>query len=504
MQLKEKIIIILLGLGALVLCFINPINNESNIPKDVYQVYLDGEKLGLINNKEELLALIDERQQDIKDTYQVSNVYPPKGFEIEEYVTYNEEISSSANIYNKIENNSDFTIDGYIITITKDDDVENETKKVTSIQVLDDDIFKKALENLVTTFVDEKDYKNYINNTQEEIKDVGSLIKHMYFEEDVTIKKSLISVKEKIFTDVAELSQYLLYGTNEVKGGYVVKKGDTLKTIAEASKLNVRELLIANPALRGENTILNIGEQINNSIINPLMNLVEEVRVTEDVEIAFERKTEVDDNLNYGESRITQVGVPGMVRTTQEVRIINGERSQETTMINYVTLRDKVDEITAVGRKYTVNGNYVDTGLDWGWPTNQPYVITTDFDYRWGEMHDALDISGTGFGSPIYAAREGTVVDVNNSCANYGSLSSTCGMGYGNYVIIDHGNNYYIIYAHITSDVKVSVGDKVTKGQRIALMGSSGSSTGTHLHFGVYKGHPLKRGTPFNPWSLYR
>ncbi len=506
MNLNEKIIILLMGIVTCVIClFMNLKKPNNNEPKNVYQVYLDGQKIGLIANKDELLNMIDNEQQDIKDKYHVDTVYPPNGFEIEEYVTYDEDITSASKIYQKIQNSSDFTVEGYQIIITKKANSENEQEQKTILQVLDEQVFKDALETLVKTFVDEKDYQNYINNTQEEIKDVGSIIKHMYFEEDVTIKKTNISVKEKIFTDKAELSQYLLYGTTNPSSSYIVKTGDTLATIAQESKLNVQELLIANPALRGENTILKIGEKINNAIINPIMTLVQEIRVTEDVDIAYEKKTVVDNNLGIGERVISQPGVVGRARTTQEMRVINGERTQETTMISYVTLRDKVDEITSVGPTPSgVSGNYVDTGLDWGWPTNQPYIITTDYEYRWGSFHDALDISGTGFGSPIYSAREGTVVEVYNSCPNYGYLGSSCGGTYGNHVIINHGNNYYAMYAHMTTNIQVSVGSKVKKGQIIGLMGSSGSATGTHLHFGIYKGYPNRGGTHFSPWSLYR
>ncbi len=503
MKLKEKLVVAIIGIVILILGVFSIKDKPNYYPKQVYQVYLDGQKMGLIANKDELLALIDDEQQDIKDKYKVQNVFPPTGFDIQEYITYDEKISTASEIYKKIQDASDFTIEGYIVTITKPSTDENTPEVKTKIQVLDEQVFKDALENLVKTFVDEDDYKNYINNTQEEIKDVGSIIKHMYFEESVSIKKAYISVKDKIYTDKAELSQYLLYGTTEKKNGYKVQVGDTLESIAEASKLNVRELLIANPTLRGENTVLNIGEEIHNSIINPIMNLVEEVRVTEDVDIAYEKKTEVDDNLNYGESVVAQAGVTGKARTTQEMRVINGERSQETTMISYVTLREKVDEITKVGPKSYVYGQYIDTGLDWAWPTNQPYVITTDYENRWGSHHDALDISGTGFGSPIYAAREGTVISVNTGCPKNGYLGSSCGSGYGNYIIINHGNGYDIIYAHLAS-VNVGVGSKVKRGQVIGAMGNSGSSTGTHLHFGTYKGEPMRGGVPFNPWSLYR
>ena len=117
MNLNEKI---LMGIVTCVIClFMNLKKPNNNEPKNVYQVYLDGQKIGLIANKDELLNMIDNEQQDIKDKYHVDTVYPPNGFEIEEYVTYDEDITSASKIYQKIQNSSDFTVEGYQIIITK-------------------------------------------------------------------------------------------------------------------------------------------------------------------------------------------------------------------------------------------------------------------------------------------------------------------------------------------------------------------------------------------------
>lgn len=508
--------VLLVGIVAVLLLLsflIFGVNHEESVIHNVYQVYLNGEKIGLVEDKEELLNLINEEQQDIKDTYHINQVYPPNGFDIEEYMTYNEEVVSANNIYQKIKEKSDFTVEGYIITITHPE-TENEKEKITKIYVLDENVYKDAEYRFVTTFVDEATYNKYINSEQEEIRDVGSIIKHMEFEENVSIKKAYISTKEKIFTDVSELTQYLLYGTTDPSSNYLVKKGDTLASIANESKLNVRELLIANPKFRSENAVLAIGDKVNNSVISPILTLYQEVRVTEDVEQAFTKRTVVDESMRSGTSKVTQAGVTGLERVTQELRVVNGERTQETNVISSVTIRSSVEEITSVGPSYSANpngwtsgggyGGMISTGLDWGWPTKTPYVITTNYEWRWGSFHNAIDISGTGFGSPIYAARGGTVVETYSACANMGWYGSMCGGSYGNYVVIQHENNFYTMYAHLKTDLQVGVGSKVSRGQVIGYMGSSGSSTGTHLHFGLSVGQPHHGGKWYNPWSLYR
>ena len=120
---------------------------------------------------------------------------------------------------------------------------------------------------------------------------------------------------------------------------------------------------------------------------------------------------------------------------------------------------------------------------DFGWPVKDHYDITSGIGARWGSYHTGIDISGES-AFPISASEAGEVIRTNNSCThNYGKDGSCgCGGGYGNFVIIDHGNGFLTLYGHLTT-TQVEVGDRVTKGQTIGLMGTTGYSTGTHLHF---------------------
>lgn len=122
------------------------------------------------------------------------------------------------------------------------------------------------------------------------------------------------------------------------------------------------------------------------------------------------------------------------------------------------------------------------------WPVKQHHYVSSGVGARWGTYHTGLDIPGEG-GFPICAAEAGEVVRTNNSCThNYGKDGSCgCGGGFGNFVIIDHGNGFLTLYGHMTT-TQVEVGDKVSAGQQIGLMGSTGYSTGTHLHFEIRYG----------------
>ena len=489
MKTKDKIITAILCVLILIfLILFGSENYKNENPKNVYQVYLNGQKMGLIADSDELLNLINEEQKGIKEKYDVKNVYPPVGFEVVKYTTYNENITEASKIYDKIKDQDDFTIEGYQITITS----ASEEKKDIVINVLDEQIFKDALKKVVIAFVDEDDFNNYINNTQSEIVDTGQIIEHMYFDEKINIRKTYISANSKIYTDENELSQFLLFGEDTTQKTYEVKEGDTISSISEKHELNPQEFLVANPKFKDENSLLAIGEKVNIALINPQVTLVEELHVVEDVESVLKKETKYDNSKPSSYSQVTQQGVTGITRFTQKIRVVNGEQNQGVEVVNKETIREAVTEITTKGKKRNyVTGTFVDTGGDWAWPTNSPYIITSNYGYRWGSMHAALDISGTGHGSPIYAAKDGVVV----TAATHYSL--------GKYVILQHANNYYTLYAHLSAH-RVSEGQTVSRGQVIGLMGTTGNSTGTHLHFSVSSGMPYEGGSFFNPWTLYR
>ena len=118
------------------------------------------------------------------------------------------------------------------------------------------------------------------------------------------------------------------------------------------------------------------------------------------------------------------------------------------------------------------------------WPTPNYYVKTSEWNEdRYSYNHGAIDI-GAPYGALVIAADSGTVSYTCSYCThNWGKSSSCgCGGGYGNYVWINHGNGKETIYAHLTS-VLVQPGQYVNKGDPLGYVGSTGYSTGPHLHF---------------------
>lgn len=122
----------------------------------------------------------------------------------------------------------------------------------------------------------------------------------------------------------------------------------------------------------------------------------------------------------------------------------------------------------------------------WTWPAPASYTISSGFGTRWGSRHAGIDIANGVQGTSAVAAKSGTVIKVVSGCThNYPKHSSCgCGGGYGNYVVISHGDGTSTLYGHLAS-VSVSSGQSVSAGQVVGVIGSTGFSTGYHLHFEI-------------------
>lgn len=120
------------------------------------------------------------------------------------------------------------------------------------------------------------------------------------------------------------------------------------------------------------------------------------------------------------------------------------------------------------------------------WPVPSTYKVSSTFKVRWGRQHTGIDIDGFGLdGNAIVAADAGTVIKAEY----YG--------GYGNCVVIDHGNGTNTLYGHM-SGFAVSAGQSVSQGQTIGYLGSTGNSTGTHCHFEI-----IINGTQVDPLPYF-
>ena len=447
-----------------------------------YQVYLGGEKIGLIKSDTELYNLIDREQQSIKDKYKVSKVFSPSGLEVTKVATYNNNLMTAKEVYDEIKDLDPFTIEGYEVSIKNKDD--NSTK---SFYILNKDDLDVAVRRTVLAFINEDKYDKYLSGTQDEIVDTGKEITDIYLDDSVTIKKTYIPTDEKIFVDADSLSMYFLFGTTNLTKKYTVKASDTIESIAYNNELGVSDFLIANPQIVGTNALLAAGQEVTVDHVSPLSDIIIESFETEYQTIKYETKIEFDKNLNADQSYVKQAGSDGLSKVTFATKEKNGSIVNSAQVSNEI-ITPSVDRIMVYGAKNVV---YYGNTTYWAWPTVKPFRISSHYGYRihpikgTAHLHNGTDITGTSSNN-IFAIQSGTVTRAGWS-----------GGGEGINVVIDPHNGYSSQYMHLASAI-VDVGDEVEKGQLIGIMGCTGSCTGKHLHLTV-----RHNGSTIDPLSLY-
>lgn len=484
-------LVLLLSLAIFLLGF-----QEKNIeePNYLYQVYLDDEILGVIKSKNELDSYIDNEGSTIKKKYKVDKVYAPNGLQIKRIITYNKQIDSVKDVYEKLKKLKPFTINGYQFTIKRED-----SKKI--IYSTSKEIFKEALENTIETYVGKKEYESYKNNSQEEIKSTGIIIDDVYINENIMVKNIKIPVTETIYTNEEQLSKYILFGTTKELKKYTVKSGDTIQKIANANEIGVEAFLISNPELTSVDNILYSGQVVSLAIPKPAVTVISEYTQVEDKESEYLIEEKQDPTMNIGDEEILQKGEKGLDRVTSRMERTNGEITYFKNKKSIV-LKPSINQIMLVGTKYQSS---IGSLKWWAWPTLPGYSISSGYGYRTGpttgkySFHQAIDIF-IGYGTPIYAANNGVVVNKSFSAARKNG-----GNGYGNYITINHNNGYYTQYAHMSNFARgIKIGSIVGRGQLIGYIGQTGDATGPHLHFETWVGIPWGSSSHhFNPLTLY-
>ena len=450
---------------------------------EFYQVYLGGQKIGLIYSKDELYNLIDKEQEGIKKKYNVDKVYPPEGLDVEKVLTYKTNLKTAEQIYNEINDIDPFTIEGYEVTVKKDD-------KKNKFYILHKEDLDTAVRNTVLSFIKEEEYDNYLNGVEKGNDEEGRSITDIYFESDISIKKTYISTEEKIITDEDTLKMYFLFGTTNLTGTYKVKADDTIESIAYNNKLGVEDFLVANPDIKGENALLAVGQEVTVAAIEPVSNIIVESFETEMQKVEYDTEIEYDNKLSVEETYVKQEGSNGLSKVVYATKESNGV-ILDSQMVSEDVITEPTKKIVVAGAKGVY---YVGNSTYWVWPTSKPYRISSCYSYRnhpirgQYHFHAALDITGTK-SKNIYAIQSCTVISAFNDNGYH--------QGAGNNVKIEHANNYVSQYMHLAKSL-VKVGDHVEKGQLIGIMGRTGSATGVHLDFRVFK-----NGNNINPFSIY-
>ena len=242
---------------------------------------------------------------------------------------------------------------------------------------------------------------------------------------------------------------------NRVKDEY---KNAATTSVEIEEETSIKNMELENGADKPE---ILTARQASEKIVNAQTLTVKTTEVIEEVEsVKYKIIEKESDKLNLGEVKVQQEGQSGRTRVMKKVIKENGVVVSEQILQEKV-LKESVPEIV-------INGT---AGLVC---PLEGFTLTSEFGPRWGRQHSGLDMA-LAEGSPVYAAKEGIV-----TWAGYKD-------SYGNLVKIDHGDGMETYYAHC-SRLDVTEGQQIQAGQQIAAVGSTGNSTGPHLHFEVRVG----------------
>jgi murein DD-endopeptidase MepM/ murein hydrolase activator NlpD len=292
-------------------------------------------------------------------------------------------------------------------------------------------------------------------------------VKQVVFKEDVKLEPDSVPAAQVLSVD--KLEQLLTKGTVK-QVVHTVQEGDCITCIAKKYGITTKDIYANNPGIT-EDTLLQLGQQINVTANRPLVTVQVVQEVSRQETIDYSTQIRNNDKLAKGESKIVQEGHEGSKIVRYQIVKENGQ-VVEQKVIDQKIVQRPIPKIIERGTKVIPSrgtGRLI-------WPARG--YISSGFGMRWGKLHKGIDIAGAG---SVRAADNGRVI-----------FAGWDG-DYGKSVVIDHGNGLQTRYAHMSS-ISVSVGDVVSQGKTIGIKGSTGHSTGVHLHFEV-----LKNGRVQNP-----
>ncbi|MDR1193814.1 MAG: peptidoglycan DD-metalloendopeptidase family protein [Peptococcaceae bacterium] len=261
----------------------------------------------------------------------------------------------------------------------------------------------------------------------------------------------------------------------EVIREYEVQRGDSLWAIANRYGLTVNTLKEIN-ALINDN--LRPGQILRLNSPQPLLSVKMTVSAISQEEIPYETVYKPNDAAWEGQSKVLSAGTRGAREITYQMDQINGVLVNQVVLAETV-IAEPVDRVVENGTKIILaSRGDGEGGGALAWPIRG--AINSPFGPRSRGFHSGIDIQADT-GDPVYSAKEGKVVQ-----ASYSG-------GYGNCVTIDHGDGLATMYAHL-SQMNVAVGQEVGRQELVGLAGTTGRTTGPHLHFEV-----RVNGSPNNP-----
>ncbi len=320
-----------------------------------------------------------------------------------------------------------------------------------------------------------------LSNSADEYSDLILSDVEMKFSQDVQLVQGLYPKSTALsLTEMRDL----LTDRSVNQKWVTAEEGETVEDIAAENGLTRKQLLALNTEITPSK--LQAGDKLLIQESGAYLDVEMTCTEVENQSIAFKTET-VDDKSRYiGDNYVKIEGKPGVRRITYAVTYVDGKEVSRTKVSEEVT-KQPVTQVNAKGAMSAGASTVPGDGVAQGkmiWPLPSSTGIGETYGPQEGRFHNGIDIYGN-YGAPIIAADGGTVEE---------ALGSGYNGGWGLTILIRHGNGYETRYSHCSA-VLVTQGEKISQGQVIGYVGSTGYSTCNHLHFEVY--HNGNRTDPY-------
>lgn len=375
-----------------------------------------------------------------------------------------------------------------ILDDTKSDIAEKEEYKsalVSKVQVLDEKIAvtREKISSLNDDIKEKQDaYDKGLSEVEDQFDALANRLRILYMSGNATDLEIIFGAKD--FSDLIDKMELVKSLANSDKEliSEIQTKLDELSTKKESLEADKKDLETQQASLKSDQDEFNKLISDNDEILKNLYASNSEAQNS--LESAALQSDEI-------EAKISQY------YAAQKAAAEHAAQASQSSISSSSSSGSSSSGSSSSGSSSVI----VPSGSGFAWPTpGFTYLSSEWYEDREVYNHGGIDIAGAGImGTPVVAAADGTVIASNSSCThNWGkSYSCGCGGGYGNYVMISHAGGKMTVYGHLTS-LTVNTGQTVSRGQVIGYVGSTGNSTGPHLHYEC-----RLNGVRYNPMSEY-
>ncbi|OAB42034.1 M23 family metallopeptidase [Paenibacillus glacialis] len=424
-----------------------------------YNVYVQDQKVGSVQNPTEVEQLFSQKRQEYKNKYpDVEMTLQTEGITVKAEQAYKAKVDSKETL-KKLDGmltgyatGVELKIDGKVVGIVKDQEtVDDILEQVKQQYVPAAEVKPLQLKNMS---------RAVMASTRSVADEPESTMKSVKIAEKIDVA-SVNTDPTKLLS--ADEVTSLLTKSKDAPIVYTIAEGDTLSSIVKRYNIPEKKIYLNNPGIKEK--YLKIGDTLKLTVPKLPVTVKTVEQVSEEIVTAPEMEIRKTSELPAGKSKVVRPGQDGLKVMEYLVTKENGEVVDEQWLGQEV-VKDSVTEVVLQGTKIAGQGSG-----QFSWPVSGATISST-YGSRWGRQHKGIDmVSGN---RKIMAADEGVVTFTGNIS------------GYGNAVIINHSNGYTTLYGHM-SRITVTQGQTVDKGDGIGVMGNTGRSTGTHLHFEIKK-----------------